>query len=159
MPTRKYALERGGIRKLEISWRILWKNITVRLDGKEIGSIANQKELIAGREFSLIDGSILKVKLIQGFAPELQVTKNGQAIPGSDSGLALEPAGYGKLSGIIIGGATFGKLGSIAGSTVWPGVGTALGGITFGIIGGTIGGSIGSKLDDPSAGYLNYNEY
>jgi hypothetical protein len=85
MPTRKYILERGGTQRLEISWKILWKNITIRLEGKEIGSIKNQKELLAGRDFSLNDGSILKVKLIQGFSPELQVTRDGQPLPGSDS--------------------------------------------------------------------------
>ena len=85
MPTRKYALERNEMQRLEISWKSMWKNISIRLDGKAIGSIVNQKELIEGREFSLGDGSILKVKLIHGFVPELQVAKNGQPLPGSDS--------------------------------------------------------------------------
>jgi len=85
VPTRKYALERGGPQRLEISWKGNWKNLTVRLDGEEIGSIADRKELKAGREFSLPDGSTLKMQLTGTFNPQLQILRNGEPLPGSAS--------------------------------------------------------------------------
>ena len=81
MPTNRYALEKGGQQRLEISWKSYWKNITIRLDGREIGSIHDEKELKTGREFSLGDGSILKVQLVDG----LEVFRDGEPLPGSTS--------------------------------------------------------------------------
>ena len=59
MPTKKSALEQSGPTRLEVSWKHIWKNLTVRFDGNEIGSIAGQKELKAGQEFSVGDDSTL----------------------------------------------------------------------------------------------------
>ena len=86
MPTKKYALEQSGPTRLEVSWKHIWKNLTVRFDGNEIGSIAGQKELKAGQEFSVGDDSTLKVQLVRNYMmPELHVLRNGQAVPGSTS--------------------------------------------------------------------------
>ena len=88
MPTKKYAMEKGEPKRLEISWKGIWKikNFTVHLDGNNIGLIANRKELKAGREFALIDGSILKVQLVKKLlSAELQVLRDDQPLPGSAS--------------------------------------------------------------------------
>lgn len=86
MPTKNYALKTGEPERLEISWKGAWKNLTVRLDGSEIGSVANQEELKAGKEFSLGDGSPLKIQLVRKLlTPELQLLRDGQPLPGSAS--------------------------------------------------------------------------
>lgn len=88
MPQRTYALEKDGPKRLEISWKGLWKNLTIRLDGNTVGTIPGQKELSAGQEFHLPDGSTLKVQLVtvkKFSAAELQVLRNGQPLPGSAS--------------------------------------------------------------------------
>jgi hypothetical protein len=64
----------------------MWKNFTVRLDGRAVGAMANQKELRSGRQFPLEDGSTLKVQLVQNFrSTELQVLRNDRPLPGSAS--------------------------------------------------------------------------
>lgn len=86
MPTRKFALEQGGPKRVEVSWRAFWKDITVKLDGYVVGTIANQNELKQGRHFTLPDGSVLSVQLVKTFGSvQLQVARNGYPLPGSDS--------------------------------------------------------------------------
>ena len=73
----KYALEKGGAKRLEISWKGNWKEITIRLDGEVIGTISDIENLKAGQEFALEDGSTLKVWLSRGLVfPRLQIYKN-----------------------------------------------------------------------------------
>src|SRR5215212_2125470 len=84
MPSIKLALERGEPKRLELSWGAFWRNFVVRLDGAEIGRIAGQSELKAGREFTLANGSVLRVQVTTGaLSPELRVLRNGQPLPGS----------------------------------------------------------------------------
>src|SRR5439155_14599717 len=87
MQKKSYALEKGGSKRLELSWSGMWKNFTICLDGNQIGSVASKKELTAGREFLLGDGSTLRVQLGKTFliAPELQVLRDGKPLPGSAS--------------------------------------------------------------------------
>ncbi len=86
MPKQVFAFERSGPKRLEVSWKGFWKNITIQLDGETIGTIPGQKQLAAGQEFQLQDGSTLKVQLVKKFATtELQVLRNGQPLPGSAS--------------------------------------------------------------------------
>ncbi len=86
MPKQSYALEAGGEKRLEISWKPFWKDITVTLDGNSIGTIPNQKALTSGQEFRLPDGTALKVQLVSRVtSTELQVLRNGQPPPGSAS--------------------------------------------------------------------------
>jgi RHS repeat-associated protein len=65
-------------------------------------------------------------------------------------GTAIEPGGYGKMTGLIVGGTIFGGLGGSFGP---------VGAVGGGIIGGIIGGYIGQMFDSPGAGQLNYNEW
>jgi hypothetical protein len=90
MPTKKFSLERGGPKRLEVSWKMMWRDIRIRLDGAEIGSIKNQKELTEGRDFTLPDGSKLNVKLaLRGsfitYRYELQLLRDCKPLPESDS--------------------------------------------------------------------------
>jgi hypothetical protein len=87
MPTRKFALKKGEEPRIEITWRGLWKDIRVLLDGEEIGTIAGSSELKAGKELSLGKRlGTLRVQLVQSFgSAELQVLRNGHPLPGSGS--------------------------------------------------------------------------
>lgn len=86
MPKLSFALEEDGEKRLEVSWKGLYKDVTVSLDGNSVGVIPDQKALSAGQEFRLFDGSTLKVQLVNKFmATELQVLRNGQPLPGSSS--------------------------------------------------------------------------
>jgi hypothetical protein len=84
MAKQTYALEPNGPKRLEVSWGAFWKDITIRLDGSIIGTIPGHKELQAGQEFQLPDGSVVSVKKFS--ATELQVLRNGKPLPGSASG-------------------------------------------------------------------------
>lgn len=136
MPTKKYSLEKNGPLRLEISWKEFWKNMIVRLDGKEIGSIIDRKELEAGREFPMSDGCVLRIQLAQKFmSPELRVLKNGQPLPGS----ASDPARILKLAfGIIffIGGLNIilGLIAEILQVESLMQIGFGLGSIIFGAL-------------------------
>ena len=113
MPKTKYALEKGQQPRLEISWKMGWKDITIKLDGLEIGKIADKKELAEGRDFTLDKNATLRVQLVKkGISGEsLEVLINGQPIPGSSSdpnrrlavayGLVFFVAGMNVLLGLI----------------------------------------------------------
>lgn len=86
MPKQTYAFEPNGPKRLEVSWKAFFKEITVRLDGLIIGRIEDRDALRVGQEFRLNDGSLVKVQLAYNLAgSELQVTRNGQPLPGSAS--------------------------------------------------------------------------
>lgn len=86
MPKQSYAFETGGEKRLDISWKGMFNNVDVVMDGQSIGVIPNQKTLRQGQEFTLEDGSILKLQLNRSLmSTELQVTRDGQPLPGSAS--------------------------------------------------------------------------
>ena len=86
MPKQSYALEKDGPKRLEVSWRGLWKDCTVRLDDNVIGTVPGQRELKAGQEFPLPDGSVLAVQLVSKFTTtELRILRDGEPLPGSGS--------------------------------------------------------------------------
>lgn len=86
MPSRTYTIKDGNQYKIELSWKGLWKNMTVKCNFQPIGTFADNKELKAGKEFQLPDGSMLRVQLVSSMTKtELQVLHNGKPIPGSDS--------------------------------------------------------------------------
>ena len=99
MPKQQLALDPGGPKRLVISWKGMWKSLTVSLDGRELGVIPDKATLKAGQDFPLPDGSLLHVQLLQKpFQVELQVLRNGQPLPGS----ASDPGGKLKLAyGVI----------------------------------------------------------
>ena len=86
MAKQTYALEPGGPKRLEISWKYGFKDTTITFDGAPVGVINDQKSLRAGQEFSLTDGSKIKVMLVSNLAgTEVQVMRNGLPLPGSAS--------------------------------------------------------------------------
>lgn len=112
MPKQSYALEPGGPKRLEVSWKGFFKNTTITLDGVLLGTIPDHMALRTPQEFKLIDGSLLKVQLVQNLSgAEMQVTRNGVALPGSSSnpetrvksaaGIIFFIAGLNLLLGVI----------------------------------------------------------
>lgn len=86
MPLRKFALKEGEPRRLEVHWTGRWNDVNIRLDNQQIGNIPDQAALKEGREFSLKDGSRLKIQLVKRLAiPEFEILLNGQAIADSDT--------------------------------------------------------------------------
>lgn len=86
MAKQRFALEANGPKRLEISWGMFWRNITVRLDGQVIGTVPSRKELVQGYDIFLPETSLLTVKLERTFiTQELQVLRNGYPLPGSTS--------------------------------------------------------------------------
>ena len=136
MPSAKYALEKDGPKRIEVSWKGMWKEFTVRFDGRKVGTIADSKELKAGRVFLLPDGSGLKVQLVQRFIqPELQLLRNGRPLPGSASdpearlklayGMVLFVGGLNVVLGLVA------ELGQVA---FLQGIGLGIGSIIFGLL-------------------------
>ncbi len=96
MPKRSFPLEPNAPHRVTIEWKGMFKDIRVSFDGQLLGTMANKDELVAGREFPLPDGSILKAKFTQGvFNAALDVTRNGVPLPGSDTdpGTVVRQAG------------------------------------------------------------------
>ena len=86
MPIKRYRLRVDESARLEISWKFNWKELKVTFDQKVIGKILSKKELFAGREFSLPNGSTLKIQLIKlAGIPTLELLCNGKMIPDSDT--------------------------------------------------------------------------
>jgi hypothetical protein len=77
MSKTEFALEPGGPKRLEVSYTGNWKDFTIRLDGKVVGTVADYQELKAGQEFVLEDGSILKVRFR---FPLLRLHKDGRPL-------------------------------------------------------------------------------
>lgn len=112
MPKKQFALVRGGPQRLELAWSGIWKNMSVSLDGRSLGTIANQAELKQGRDFPLDEGGTLRVQLKTGLNAELQVTRDGAPLPGSGSdpeerfkaawGIIFFIAGLNGLLGLVV---------------------------------------------------------
>ena len=81
MPKQTFALERGGPKRLEISWKAFWRDIQITLDGKALGGFESKKQLDAGGRFPLPDGTELHVQFKrEGIAGELHVLRNGAPV-------------------------------------------------------------------------------
>ncbi len=83
MPSRTYALEQGGPKRLTVAWKGNWKDTTLQFDGRPLLTIPTWKELKEGREVGL-DAGTLKVQLQTGFlGSDLSLSLNGRPLPGS----------------------------------------------------------------------------
>jgi hypothetical protein len=130
MARLKYALDQGGPRRLEVSWKGNWNEVTVRLDDNVVGMIADIEQLKEGRDFQLEDGTSLKVQLKhKSFFPFISILKDGQPLPSPGP----EPAkrlGYAYKITFLIGAANIllGLIGSpfqatslnLSVSSIWP---------------------------------------
>ncbi|KFE69160.1 hypothetical protein [Hyalangium minutum] len=142
MAKKTFALEPGGPKRLEVSWGMFWKNFTVTLDGKQVGTVeGGQKELKKGVEFRLPDGSDLRVQLVSGaLNVELQVTRNGAALPGSASDPAQRVQSAAYLLYFFAGLNTLlGVVAMLIDNEVLDRLGMGLGSIIFGAIVATLG--------------------
>ncbi len=111
---QKFALEKGGDKRLVIRWTGMWKNVEVVLDGQVLGEpFPNFKALKEGRDFKLPDGRALTVKYLTGaFSQQgLDVKIDGAPVAGSTAdpreqiklaaGLLYFVAGLSALLGIL----------------------------------------------------------
>ena len=95
MPKKQFAFEKGGSKRLKLSWGAYSKNLKIELDGEYLAACRG-RELKAGKEFPLPDGSRLSVRMTK--MSGLDVRRNGKPVPGSGS----DPATVLKVaSGII----------------------------------------------------------
>jgi hypothetical protein len=103
MQTRTYTIDPKSHRRLEFYWENQWKELTLYVDGVEVGTVPDRDALIAGQEFTftLPDGALVKVKLSQEPpTPRLQVTYNDKLLhPDSSFNLSLIT--------LLLGAATF----------------------------------------------------
>jgi hypothetical protein len=86
VPKQSFAFEPGGEKRLVIEWKGMFKDLTIKVDGVQVGLIPDQKALVAGKEIRIKDGSKISVQLVSSFSgSELQVLRNGKPLPGSES--------------------------------------------------------------------------
>lgn len=82
MPTKSYAIERGGPKRLTLDWQRGFKDIQVTFDGQPLGVILDQKALKEGARFKLPDGSTLDIYKKANRAT-ISITQDGLQIPDS----------------------------------------------------------------------------
>ena len=81
-----YALEPNGPKRLEVSWKAMWKEFKVKVDDRVVGRASGQKELREGKRFRLKDGSYLSVKLVNKLTGvDLEILHDGQPLPGTSA--------------------------------------------------------------------------
>jgi hypothetical protein len=84
MPSQKYALKKGGPKRLEISSGIFSQKRTIRLDGKELGIIANERELKQGWSLTSKSGMILAIKKGSAWGAQYDIRLNDVPLPNTD---------------------------------------------------------------------------
>jgi hypothetical protein len=79
----RYRLEEGGAQRLEVEHDPRWREVVVRLDGNEIGSITDgQRRLRTAVALPMPDGTSLRLMLVAGLAGhELRVFRDGAPVP------------------------------------------------------------------------------
>ncbi len=86
MQKMTYALEPGGPKRLEVSWKAMWKDFTVKVDDRVVGTVSGHKQLREGKQFRLKDGSTLSFKLRNKLSGvELEILHDGQPLPGTSA--------------------------------------------------------------------------
>ena len=84
MPSKSYALERGGLERVGVSWEGAFKEVSVTFDGQPLGFFATAGELETPQLLPLPDGSRIEVVLAKAIPfPELQLTRDGEPLPGT----------------------------------------------------------------------------
>jgi hypothetical protein len=75
-----FVLDESGPERVTVAWEKGWKNLKVKLDGKEVLSVATQKELKKGCEVQT-DVGTLRVQLKSGFLQQkTHVSLNGRPL-------------------------------------------------------------------------------
>lgn len=97
MPSRTFALEPRGPKRLAVSWKRGWRDLEVKLDARPLLTIPTSKELKDGREVQVAAGQVLKVQLRQTFfGSDLLISLNGRPVPGTGPEARLATA-YGTI--------------------------------------------------------------
>ncbi|MCA9655036.1 MAG: hypothetical protein H6712_27400 [Myxococcales bacterium] len=147
MPKKSFPLGPGS--NVELEWRGIWKDFTVRVDGRELGRMQGQKEVTRGGSWQLDDGSTLEVKLDTGIGGGgLNVRRNGVPLAGSAAdpqtalksaaGIVLFIAGLNAVLGLA---AELGEVEFLLGLGLgWPSVifGVVLGGLGIATLRGSV---------------------
>ena len=108
MPRRKYALERGGPKRLQLRWGWRLKDFEVALDGQAWR--LDRAAVLAGATITIPGGSSLFVRSVRrrwwsvALRDELRVELDGVPVPGSDG----HPLAIGRRAASVI--ALFGLL-------------------------------------------------
>jgi len=85
MPSKSYALDRGGPERVGVSWTGAFKDLSLTFDGAPLQSFATAKEIETPRAMALPDGSELTVELAKfGPLPELRLSRDGVPLPGTN---------------------------------------------------------------------------
>lgn len=106
MARRRFALERGGAKRLEVRWRWPRRDARVSLDGAPLGPPLDRAAFVRGGTFALPDGAALRVRWAKpawwsvGLGAELQVERQGVPLPGSDG----DPRVVGRRAARLAGG-------------------------------------------------------
>lgn len=84
MPTKQFAFEANGPKRLQLSWGpFRWSDFNVSVDGAELGT-CTAREFRSGCEFSLPDATRLYTRFTMS---GVDVRRDGKALPGA----ALDP--------------------------------------------------------------------
>jgi hypothetical protein len=84
MPSKRFALEKDGPERLDVSWSAGFKDVSLALDGSTLAEFVSADEIRTTRTTPLPDGSRLEVVLDKyGPFPELRISRDGVPLPGS----------------------------------------------------------------------------
>lgn len=116
MPSQKLYLDEQKTNEIIVSWRGIWKDITVTHNGTPIGGFDSFRHLKEGGSFMLSDGSRLDIFYSNAYGDQgLRVSHNGRPVKGSSGDPEAKLKGIFGLS-CFIGGLSFiiGALGQFA---------------------------------------------
>jgi hypothetical protein len=85
MPKQQFAIDPGGPKRLAVEWKGIFKETTVSVDGKTLGTFQTKQDLTSGGTFRLDDGRELGVRLQQSLlaGAAVHLTVDGKPIAGS----------------------------------------------------------------------------
>lgn len=111
MAKQTFYLDDSKTREIVVSWRGIWKDISVAENGTELGSIPNLAALKVGANFNLSDNSVLNVYFSTGYGDQgLRLLHNGRPVKGTSGDPEV------KLKGIFILACFIGGLNFIVGA-------------------------------------------
>ena len=106
----KYALREGGEERLELIFGQGKDPLRVLLDGNEIAEYSKE-EFKTGKEVTLPDGGVFKLRNKGGLFPQLSLTLDGKDLPGSPGDVKVQAKNAGNLIYFLGGlGVAFGML-------------------------------------------------